>query len=282
MPLRRLKRTAEAEEIAAALRSEGAVIVEDVLGAEPLDALNAELAPWIDRCKPVEDEFSGVKTQRIVALVARSPRVRELVVNPLMRAAGDAFLGPYCDRLILHVAQLIRIGPGQGSQMLHRDRIVWGACLPHEIEPQFTTLWALDDFTADNGATQVVLGSQHWDYDREAKDDEILRAEMPRGSVLVYSGSVLHGGGRNLTSDGYRSGLVISYCLGWLRQEENQYLSCPPEIARDLDPEIQDLLGYTAGQYGLGYFSAPFPPEGDVTISPPEAAVGRMPESSPG
>jgi len=274
-----LKGTAEAQEIAAALRDEGAAIVEDVLEAEALDALNAELAPWIARCKPVEDEFSGLKTQRLVALVARSPLARDLIMNPLMRAAGNAFLGPYAERLILHVAQLIRIGPKQGSQMLHRDRVVWGACLPPTIEPQFTTLWALDDFTADNGATQVVPGSQGWEYDRAAEDDEILRAEMSRGSVLVYSGSVLHGGGQNITTDGYRSGIVISYCLAWLRQEENQYLSCPPQVAKDLDPELQDLLGYTDGQYGLGYFSEPFPREGDVTISPPETAVGRMPKS---
>ena len=104
---------------------------------------------------------------------------------------------------------------------------------------------------------------------------------MPRGSVLCYSGTVVHGGGAN-RSDAPRVGLNVTYCLGWLRQEENQYLSCPPHIAKDLEPELTDLLGYTMANYALGYYAAPEMIEGLPDTLPPELAIGRSPESIPG
>ena len=99
---------------------------------------------------------------------------------------------------------------------------------------------------------------------------------MSAGSVLLYTGSIIHGGGEN-QSGLPRMGLNISYTLGWLRQEENQYLSCPPRIARDLAPELQELLGYTQGNYALGYFSEPDGPSGKADLLPPEMALGRVP-----
>ena len=115
-------------------------------------------------------------------------------------------------------------------------------------------------------------GSGDWPDDREAQPDEIAQAVMDAGSVLIYTGSVFHGGGAN-TSDADRTGLNITYALGWLRQEENQYLSCPPEIARDLDPELQALIGYATGQYALGYYTPPLPPGQGPEIVPPEHAL---------
>ena len=132
----------------------------------------------------------------------------------------------------------------------------------------------MTDFTEENGATQVVPGSVDWPDDRQAQPDEICQAVMPAGSLLLYTGSVFHGGGEN-RSNSDRVGLNITYSLGWLRQEENQFLSCPPEIARDLDPALQDLLGYTLGSYALGYYTPPLPPgEGPESVGP-EYAVGR-------
>jgi ectoine hydroxylase-related dioxygenase (phytanoyl-CoA dioxygenase family) len=95
---------------------------------------------------------------------------------------------------------------------------------------------------------------------------------MEPGSVLVYTGSVFHGGGANTTA-AERIGLNITYALGWLRQEENQYLSCPPEIARTLEPELQELLGYATGQYALGYYTPPLPPGAGPEMVPPEHAL---------
>jgi ectoine hydroxylase-related dioxygenase (phytanoyl-CoA dioxygenase family) len=141
------------------------------------------------------------------------------------------------------------------------------------IEPQVNTIWALTDFTAANGATQVIPGSQAWPDDRKAEPHEIARAEMRKGSVLLYTGTVFHGGGAN-TAGHDRWGLNITYSLGWLRQEENMYLSCPPDIARTLEPELQALVGYAMSNYALGYFTPPLPPgEGPETV-PPEWALG--------
>src|SRR6185295_1781779 len=116
--------------------------------------------------------------------------------------------------------------PGQEAQPIHRDRWVWGARL-RGIEPQLNTIWALTPFTAANGATQVVPGSIDWPNERRPQPEEIARAEMDAGSVLMYTGTVFHGGGANTTDDD-RVGLNITYARGWLRQEENQYLPCPP------------------------------------------------------
>ena len=207
------------------------------------------------------------------ALVARSPRTRELVMNKAVLGAVGAFLDPYCHRFQLHLTQIIRLKPGQGKQAIHRDRWAWGKYL-QGIEPQLNTIWALTDFTEENGATQVVPGSIDWPDGRQPTPEEICQAVMPAGSLLLYTGSVFHAGGENRSSAD-RVGLNITYSLGWLRQEENQFLSCPPEIARDLEPELQDLLGYTQGSYALGYYTPPLPAGEGPEIVGPEFAVGR-------
>jgi ectoine hydroxylase-related dioxygenase (phytanoyl-CoA dioxygenase family) len=253
------------------LERDGALIVRDAMSTELLERVNDELRPYIDATAPGRDGFTGVRTTRTGALVARSPACRELVMDPLVRALCDRVLLPNCERYQLHLGQAIRIMPGQEAQPIHRDRWVWGARL-RGLEPQLNTIWALTPFTRVNGATQVVVGSVGWPDDRTATDEEIGHAEMAAGSVLVYTGTVFHGGGANTTTTD-RIGLNITYALGWLRQEENQYLSCPPEIARTLDPELQELLGYATGQYALGYYTPPLPPGAGPELVPPEHAL---------
>ncbi len=265
------------------MQRDGACIVESLLTSEEVDLIVREVMPFVDMTATGSDDFTGRQTQRTGALVARSPACREIVMNQKIRAAAERFLSPFTERLLLHLTQIIRILPNQGSQTLHRDRLAWGTHLPREIEPQFNTLWALTEFTSDNGATRVAPGSQSWDWEDRAEPEQICQAEMPRGSVLLYTGSVIHGGGQNTSSDP-RMGLNITYCLGWLRQEENQYLSCPPAVARTLPDELQELLGYTMGNYALGYYSEPDPAadrDGAAPsrsdIRPPERALGRRP-----
>ena len=121
----------------------------------------------------------------------------------------------------------------------------------------------------------MVPGSVDWPDDRRPEPAEICQAVMPAGSLLLYTGSVFHGGGEN-RSAADRIGINITYSLAWLRQEENQYLSCPPEIAKDFSPALTDLLGYTIGSYALGYYTPPLPPgEGPECVGP-EWAVGRQ------
>jgi ectoine hydroxylase-related dioxygenase (phytanoyl-CoA dioxygenase family) len=271
--LRTLPAATPVDEIMAVLDRDGALILSGLIAPEEADAVAAELKPFIDATRPGQDGFSGYKTTRTGALVARSPACRSLVMDPRVRAVCDRVLLPNCERYQLHLGQVIRIMPGQGAQAIHRDRWAWGTHLKG-VEPQLNTIWALTDFTRENGATQVVPGSIDWPDQREAKPDEITWAEMKRGSALVYTGTVFHGGGANV-SDHDRIGLNITYALGWLRQEENQYLSCPPEIARTLDPELQALIGYAMGGYALGYYTPPLPPGEGPEVVPPHHALGR-------
>lgn len=114
------------------------------------------------------------------------------------------------------------------------------------------TIWACSDFTAENGGTLIIPGSQHWPKDREPRPEEIISAEMPAGSVLIYTSNFLHGGGEN-RSEAPRRGMALHYNLGWLRQEENQYLSVPPEKAAALPVELRKLIGYDFGGPYLGF-----------------------------
>jgi ectoine hydroxylase-related dioxygenase (phytanoyl-CoA dioxygenase family) len=140
----------------------------------------------------------------------------------------------------------------------------------------------MQDFTEENGATRVVPGSHLWTDDRKPTQADTVPAEMERGSVLLYTGSLFHGGGAN-HSDRTRTAVNIDYCLGWLRQEENQYLSCPPQIARTFDEALQKMLGYDLGSYALGYYSPPLPPgEGPEIVSPRHALTGGGADSALG
>jgi ectoine hydroxylase-related dioxygenase (phytanoyl-CoA dioxygenase family) len=282
MSLQTLAPDSKASEIVAAMQRDGACIVRDVLSPETLARIDADVKPWIDRSEPGADDFTGRQTKRTGALIARCPETRPVVTHPLILEAANELLGPYCERIQLHLTQTIDILPGQAAQILHRDRLAWGGYIPKPIEPQFNTIWALTEFTEENGATHLIPGSHDWPLDRNPESpNESIQAVMSRGSVLCYSGTVIHGGGAN-RSDAARIGLNVTYCLGWLRQEENQFLSCPPHIAKDLEPTLTDLLGYTMGNYALGYYSHPEMVDGLPDTLPPEIAIGRRPDQIPG
>jgi len=276
MALQTLSPSATTEDILAAMERDGATIIADVIPESTVHQMVGEVMPYIDNTPMGRDDFTGKHTQRTGALVARTPTCRDLIMNQTVLSAARSFLEPFTDKILLHLTQTIYINPGNPAQALHRDRLAWGTHIPREIEPQFNTIWALTDFTKENGATRCVPGSHKWEWDKRAAPEEVEQAEMTAGSVFLYTGSVLHSGGEN-RSNSSRLGLNLTYTLGWLRQEENQYLSCPPQIAKDLDPELQDLLGYTQGNYALGYFSDPDRQHPESDILPPEMVLGRMP-----
>ena len=270
-----LEPDAGADEVLAAIDRDGAVIITEMLDRSQLDRLQDEVMPYVEATETGRDDFSGRLTTRTGALIARSPACRELILNPTVLEAARGFLSRWCTRIQLHLSQIIRLKPGQPAQSIHRDRWAWGTWL-NGVEPQFNTIWALTDFTAENGATHIAPGSTQWPDQRRPEPDEVVQAVMPRGSVVLYTGSVFHGGGEN-RSGSDRIGANLTYALGWLRQEENQYLSCPPEIARTLPVELQDLLGYTLGSYALGYYTPPLPPGEGPEVVGPEHALGRGP-----
>ena len=200
-----------------------------------------------------------------------------MALNEQVLGVCDGLLLENAPRYQVHLTQAIRIRPGETAQQIHMDKWAWSAMFK-DTEPQVSGMWALTDFTAENGATVVVPGSHKWKTIRNPEPHEITQAEMKAGSLLIFTGSVMHGGGANNSSSD-RIGVLIDFALGWLRQEENQYLCCPPDIAKDFDPKLRQLIGYGMGTYTIGYYSPPLPPgEGPEAISPEYAVDPTIPE----
>jgi ectoine hydroxylase-related dioxygenase (phytanoyl-CoA dioxygenase family) len=252
VPIARLPGSASPEEVAAAVDLDGAAVVEDVASDDVLDRIESELRPYLDATPTGPDDFSGNRTRRTGSLIARSPASRELVMHPLALGTARTFLG-HATNIQLHLTQAIAIDPGETAQPIHRDQWAFDFFpFPAGYQVQCNTIWAMTDFTEENGATRVVVGSNAGEDKLSYGPDDTEPAEMARGSVLFYSGSVYHGGGANRSAV-TRIGLNITYNVAWLRQEENQYLSVPREVAATLPVDLLRLMGYDRGAYALGY-----------------------------
>jgi hypothetical protein len=249
-----LASTATSDDVVAVLAEDGCVVVERVVPPETMDEIHAELEPHLDATPAGPDEFSGLNTRRTGSLIARSASFRPIASHPLVLGTLDTVLGEHATNYQLHLTQIIDIGPGEPAQLLHRDQWAFDFFpFPKGYEVECHTMWAMSDFTEENGATRVIPGSHRWEDKLRPEHSETVPAEMPKGSVFIYVGSVYHGGGANRSSE-HRLGINVGYTLAWLRQEENQYLACPPDIARELPVELAKLVGYTRGAYALGYF----------------------------
>jgi ectoine hydroxylase-related dioxygenase (phytanoyl-CoA dioxygenase family) len=249
--LTRLPPDTPVDEITEHLRTHGYAIVVDVADAATLDRLDEEAAPYIDASATGRDAYDGRFTRRTGQLIERCPTARRLVMHPTVVGTVRAFLD-HVTAVQLHLTQIISIEPGETQQKLHRDQMAFDLFpFPPDYHVQCNTMWALTDFTAANGATHIAPGTSSM-ADDQAALVPTAQAEMPRGAVLFYDGKVLHGGGAN-RSDSTRRGVNITYAVGWVRQEENQYLACSPEIARDLDDDLLRMMGYQEGAFALGY-----------------------------
>jgi ectoine hydroxylase-related dioxygenase (phytanoyl-CoA dioxygenase family) len=255
------------ERVSAALREHGAVIVEGVLDADLLARFNAELDPLLEQVPPVRsylnpmiDLFYGDRVRQITGVAAKS-RIfaEEILCHPFYGGVCDAILGPSCSSYQLNVAQVMDRGPGAEQQLLHRDEDVWVHLPRPHPEVELASVIALVDFRAELGATVVAPGSHRWERARQPTPQELACAEMPAGSAVVYLGSTIHAGGSNTTPNEWRRGMHMSFVVGWLRTEENNYLSTPLEVARSLPRRSQELLGYSAHDAidaGGGYLGA--------------------------
>jgi ectoine hydroxylase-related dioxygenase (phytanoyl-CoA dioxygenase family) len=241
-------------DIAAVLREDGCVIITGLVPPALMDQVTTELEPYVAATRVGQTDFLGHDTRRIGALIARSPSVRTLVAHPVMLDTLDLALGDHGSTFQIDLTQLIDIGPGQPGQMIHRDQWAFDHYpFPTGFEAEISTMWAVTDFTEEMGATRLIVGSNRWEEDPSEVDPALTSgAVMAKGSVLIYVGSLFHGGGAN-TTDVHRIGINIGYSLGWLRQEENQYLACPPDIARTLPEGLLRLMGYQRGSFALGY-----------------------------
>ena len=257
--LQKLTPKTEKDVVARALRRDGAVIVEGLASESMLDAIQHELQPHFElEGAKFQNNFNGYSTRRLGAILALSRTAAELIAHPYVLSIADAVLGPHCECYRLGSATAIEILPGEQRQKLHRDDDFY-PLRTLGVEFQIGALWAFDDFTSLNGATRIVPGSHWTGHLKSFGEDDVAEAVMPKGSLLMYWGSTYHGGGAN-QADAPRTALINTYALGWLRQEENQYLAVSREVADTYPEQVRRLMGYQAHGKYLGVF--PNDPDG--------------------
>ena len=233
------------------LAADGCVVIDELVDAAVFDAIESELSGYM-AATPYGDDFSGHQTRRTGGLVARAPSSHALVMDPLVTGAVGHVLG-HATAFQLHLTQIISIEPGQPAQYVHRDQWAFDFfSFPAGFEVTCNTIWAMTDFTEENGGTRLIPGSHRAADKLQHTAADTEPAEMSKGSVLVYTGALYHGGGAN-RSAAPRNGVNITYSVGWLRQEENQYLTVPADVARELPDDLLRMMGYAPGAYALGY-----------------------------
>jgi ectoine hydroxylase-related dioxygenase (phytanoyl-CoA dioxygenase family) len=256
--LTHLPGTASVDDVVSTLERDGGVIVDDFVSSKMIDELKADLLPAIETRSTGRDDFTGTKTRRMSALFAKSRRVADLAIHPLMLGAAEHFVNvpvvygsgdtalTVRPGLRIGGSQLIQIGPGEGAQPLHRDHwaMLW-RYPDYGRQVRVQVMLAISDFTEANGATMVVPGSHLWNEDRFADPSEAIPAEMKSGSALLFLGSTHHGGGTNRTSEEYRTGLTFGLDCAAVRQEENMYLALDAATVRSYPEQIRRLLGWS-------------------------------------
>jgi ectoine hydroxylase-related dioxygenase (phytanoyl-CoA dioxygenase family) len=254
--------TSDGRDVAERLLADGYVVISGLLPPAAARAARDDLSRVLATTPTGRNDFEGRSTQRIYALFAKTRTFDAAATGPLLLDVLDRVLGHY--QLSAPVG--IRIGPGETAQVLHRDDSVYP--LPEDGPPVVVnTMWPLDEFTAENGATRFVPGSHRWAPGRRpAAADPVEVAAMPPGSVLFYLGRLYHGGGAN-QSAAPRLGVILEYCAGWLRPQENHCLAVPRDVARDLAPRLQELLGYGIYPPFVGYVDGAHPRK--VLSAPP-------------
>lgn len=240
-----------------ALMDEGYAILRGALPAPMIEALSADLDSRFHATPFCEGDFYGARTKRFGRLLIRSPHMAALVMHPEILSLAEAALGPWCDRLQLNLTQAIEIHPGALAQFPHRDQGMWAGALG-EVEYLINVMWPLTAFTGANGATVIWPRSHGLEALVEEPKEAPMIAEAGPGDAIVFLGSTLHGAGANRTSF-TRRGIIVSYCLGWLKPYENQWLAYPPDIARNFSPELAALTGYAQHRPNLGNFEGQCP-----------------------
>lgn len=246
--------TALLERVLADLDRDGYAVVESLLSSSEAAAVRDGLRDVLDRTPTGRNDFEGYLTRRIYALFAKTRAFDALAVHPLLLGVLDTVLGPSYQ---LSAPTGIEIGPGEKAQFLHTDDAIYPLPRPHP-EVVLNSMWALDDFTAANGATRVVPGSHRWTDRVPVDPDETVTVTMPAGSVLFIVGNLWHGGGAN-TTDRPRLGVLLEYAAGWLRQQENHVVAVPPSVVHGFDPRLQELLGYGIHPPFVGYVDGRHP-----------------------
>lgn len=247
------------DEHAEKIRRDGYSIVENAIASEFLDSLAEDLLR-LERemgIVPARNAFEGTRTVRIYNLLLYGKDFEQIPVHPNVLPIVERVLDRGC---LVSSLSSIAIGPDEVPQPIHADDQLIPLPKPH-VPLVCNTMWAITDFTDANGATRIIPGSHLYDHSPDfMKEYDSIPAEMPRGSVMVYNGSLWHGGGANRTGQ-RRVGIAMNYCAGFIRQQENQQLGIPREIAARFAPRLQELVGYSLYNGLIGHIDKRHPKE---------------------
>jgi ectoine hydroxylase-related dioxygenase (phytanoyl-CoA dioxygenase family) len=241
------------------IHEQGYTVLENVLDSSQVLDIKQALAPWLQQSLFGRNNFEGHQTERVYALLAKDPAFAQLVTHPRVLAIVDAFLAP---TYLLSANLAINVHPGETPQPIHADHTAVRNAARNETHG-ISTIWAFDDFTSSNGATEVIPGSHRWPEALTRDPDELAsqarQVLLRAGSVLVFHGSLLHRGGANRAQT-TRLAITPQYCQPWLRQLENMALAVPAEVARQYPTRVQELLGYSICEPGfMGYVDGMHP-----------------------
>jgi ectoine hydroxylase-related dioxygenase (phytanoyl-CoA dioxygenase family) len=231
---------------------EGYVIIENILSPERCAEIKAGALPHLDH--QGRNSFEGHKTQRVYDVLSKTRLTDELAVHPRILGIMDKI---FCPNYLLSQSQIINILPGETAQALHYDDGFYR--IPRPRPPLgAATIWAIDDFTKENGATQIIPKSHLWDGSRGPKREDTIAAVMPAGSVLFFIGTSWHGGGDNRSS-APRMAVTHQYCDSYMRQQENYSLALSKDTVRALSPELRSLVGYSIHPPFMGMVNGKHP-----------------------
>jgi len=246
--------TSTGQDVARRLIDDGYVVVTGLMSTQDVQAARTDLSRVLAQTPTGRNAFEGFATQRIYALFAKTRTFDRAAIDPLLLEVLDHVMGHY--QLSAPVG--IRIGPGEKAQILHRDDSIYPLAEPHPTVV-VNTMWPLDEFTRENGATRFVPGSHRWEPGRQpTAADPVMMATMSPGDAMFYLGSLWHGGGANRTAQP-RLGVILEYAAAWLRPQENHCLAVPRSIASQLPERLQELLGYNIYPPFLGYVDGAHP-----------------------
>src|SRR5689334_6205863 len=222
---------------------DGYTIVANAIAPDLVDAIADDLAR-LERelgTQPSANSFEGANTLRVYNLLKYGKVWEQIPVHPNVLPVIEAVLDPGC---LVSSLSSINIGPGETAQPIHADDQLIPIPKPHP-PTVCNSMWAITDFTEANGATRIMPGTHLLDHSPTyGQAYDTIPAEMAKGSVLIWPGSLWHGGGAN-TTDERRIGIAMNYCAGYIRQQENQQLGLPPSLVKTFEPRLQQLVGYS-------------------------------------
>lgn len=239
------------------LLTDGFCVLPDLMPVRDVTALSDELAPHFNATPFCTGGFYGSRTKRFGSLLKRSQRAAKFIQHPQIIGLAEKVLGPWCDTIQLNLAQALELHPGALPQFPHRDQDMWRGPTG-EVEYLINVMWPFTDYRRDNGTTLIWPRSHGANALLSDPPEAPIAVECRPGSAIIFLGSTLHGAGGNQSTD-VRQGMIVSYCLGWLKPYENQWLVYPPDVARTFAPDLAALVGYQQHRPNLGNYEGRCP-----------------------